>query len=73
MTFTIFELLTNLSAPSEHIHLVILPPMNKENRSLAVIVWAQICRQISDRTLLVLRAGPRELSGPKFMTRARLA
>lgn len=60
---TIFELLTNLPASREHIHLMILPGI-EQGKQMAVTVWAQICRQISDRTLLTLHAGPRKLSGP---------
>ena len=59
-----FELLTNLLAPSVHIHLV-GRPLNKEKRQLWLI-WAlenqYTCRQIPDRTLLSFRAGQRELS-----------
>ena len=68
----IFELLTNLPAPREHKHLVILHGI-EQGKQMAVTVWAQICRQISDRTLLTLCTGPREFRGPYFMSKVRLA
>ena len=55
MTSATFELLANILAPSEQIHLV-GRPLNKEN--------IYPCRQEFGRSFLAFRAGPRELSGP---------
>jgi len=66
MTFTTYELVTNLLAPSEHRHLVRRPL--KKRKEIASTVWAlankETCSQISDRTLLAFCAWPKVLNGP---------
>ena len=67
MTFTTFELVTNLLlAPSEHRHLV--RRTLRKRKQIAATAWAlankETCRQISDRTVLAFCAWPKLLSDP---------